>query len=129
MSINIPPDKHPLAMNNNSGAMGMKAGERLFHIPSQQWCVADEFLHDGDAFVTFDDGRHDTVKWSSLSKAPDATPSQPPETDRNRRARERQESEEKRRRERRKRDDDSNDLSNPANPLSPLNPVTTGVFE
>ena len=32
--------------------------------------MAAEFLHDGDAFVTFDDGQHETVHWNHLIKEP-----------------------------------------------------------
>ena len=32
--------------------------------------TADEFLHDGDALVTWDDGTYGTVKWNSLRLAP-----------------------------------------------------------
>lgn len=60
---------HPLAFPGepgSTGALGMKSGDRLIHLPTRRPCVADEFLRDGDAFVTFDDGQYDTVKWQSL---------------------------------------------------------------
>ena len=60
---------HPLAVRSepgSSGALGMKSGDRVVHIPDGRACVADEFLHDGDALVTFEDGEHGIVKWNNL---------------------------------------------------------------
>lgn len=58
---------HPLAIpNNRSGANGMKAGDRVIYAIDGRRGVADEFLHDGDAFVTFDGGIYETVKWHHL---------------------------------------------------------------
>jgi hypothetical protein len=60
---------HPLAYaGNKSGACGMKSGDRVVYVIDGRHGVADEFLHDGDAFVTFDDGRFETVKWNHLVK-------------------------------------------------------------
>lgn len=59
---------HPLAFpNNRSGAFDMRAGDRVVHSDGRRG-VADEFLHDGDALVTWDDGSYDTVKWNHLRK-------------------------------------------------------------
>jgi hypothetical protein len=55
---------HPLALSNNSGAIGMKAGDRFVYLIDGRRGIADEFLHNGDAFVTFDDGSHETIKWN-----------------------------------------------------------------
>ena len=44
----------------------MKAGDRVVYMIDGRRGVADEFLHDGDCFVTFDGGRHETVKWNHL---------------------------------------------------------------
>jgi len=53
---------HPLALPNNSGACGMKTGEKLRYTITNRICVCDEFLQDGDAFVKWeDDGSYDTV--------------------------------------------------------------------
>ena len=58
---------HPLAFENNkSSACGINAGDRVVYAITMQRGVADEFLHDGDAFVTWDDGSHGTVKWNYL---------------------------------------------------------------
>ena len=58
---------HPLAFpENRSGANGMKAGDRIVYVIDGRCGVADEFLHDGEAFVTFDDGSYETVKWHHL---------------------------------------------------------------
>lgn len=57
---------HPLAFPNRSGANGMKAGDRIIYTIDGRHGVADEFLHDGDALVTFDGGAFETVKWHHL---------------------------------------------------------------
>ena len=57
---------HPLAIEHQNGANGMKAGERVVYTIDGRHGVADEFLHDGDCFVTFDGGVHETVKWNHL---------------------------------------------------------------
>lgn len=58
---------HPSAFpNNRSGANGMKAGDRVVYRIDGRRGVADEFLPDGDAFVSFDDGKFETVKWNHL---------------------------------------------------------------
>lgn len=58
---------HPFAIpENRSGANGMKAGDRVIYTIDGRHGVANEFLHDGDAFVTFDDGEFATVKWRNL---------------------------------------------------------------
>lgn len=62
---------HPLAIKNDNGANGMKSGDRIIYIIDGRTGVADEFLHDGDAFVTFDDGQCETVKWHHLRKCDD----------------------------------------------------------
>lgn len=57
---------HPLARPYNcSGALGMRAGDRVVNFDGKRG-VADEFLSDGDAFVTWDDGGIATVKWNYL---------------------------------------------------------------
>lgn len=59
---------HPLAFpENKSGANGMKAGDRVVYAIDGRCGVADEFLSDGDALVTFDGGGFGTVKWHHLS--------------------------------------------------------------
>lgn len=60
---------HPLAWpDNRSGAFDMRAGDRVVYVIDVRHGVADEFLRDGDAFVTFDDGSYETVKWNHLVK-------------------------------------------------------------
>lgn len=62
---------HPLATpGTRSGANGMKAGDRIVHTLDGRRGVADEFLHDGEAFVSFDDGGFGTVKWCNLQPEP-----------------------------------------------------------
>lgn len=59
---------YPLAQSHHrSGANGMKNGERVIYTLDGRHGVADEFLHDGDAFVSFDDGSFETVKWNHLT--------------------------------------------------------------
>jgi len=62
---------HPLALPfGKSGAMGMKSGDRIIYTINGKHGVADEFLPDGEAFVTFDDNTYDTVKWNHLIPEP-----------------------------------------------------------
>lgn len=58
---------HPLVQTNrHNGACGMKAGDRVVYSIDGRCGVVDEFLSDGDAFVTWDDSSFDTVKWNHL---------------------------------------------------------------
>jgi hypothetical protein len=58
---------HPYAFpGNRSGAFNMRAGDRVIYQIDGRHGVADEFLSDGDAYVSFDDGSYDTVKWNHL---------------------------------------------------------------
>lgn len=58
--------RHPLALpGNETGAKGMRAGARVTHIDGRSG-VADEFLPDGGAYVTFDDGFWEIVNWANL---------------------------------------------------------------
>lgn len=64
---------HPLAIKHEhrNGARGMKAGDRVRHIINGRYCVADEFLQDGDTLVTWeDDAANGCVKWAFLEPAP-----------------------------------------------------------
>jgi hypothetical protein len=63
---------HPFAMpNNRSGGNSgsiyeVNSGDRIYHELSGRKGVLDECLSDGDAFVTWDDGTYETVKWNHL---------------------------------------------------------------
>lgn len=58
---------HPFAQTTfHNGANGMKAGDRIRYTIDGRTGTADEFLSDGDTFVTWDDGTYDTVKWNHL---------------------------------------------------------------
>lgn len=58
---------HPLAFpGNRSGARTMRAGDRVIYTIDGRRGVADEFLSDGDTFVSFDDGEFGNVKWNHL---------------------------------------------------------------
>jgi hypothetical protein len=43
----------------------MQSGGRVIHLDGRRG-VADEFLSDGDALVSWDDGTFDTVRWNSI---------------------------------------------------------------
>lgn len=59
---------HPLARpKNRSGALGMKARDRVWSKSNGCYCTADEFLPDGDAYISSPEGGYATVKWSDLS--------------------------------------------------------------
>lgn len=58
---------HPLSQSEHrNGACGMKAGDHVQYTIDGRIGIADEFLSDGDAFVTWDDGTFGTVKWNHL---------------------------------------------------------------
>lgn len=64
---------HPFALTGqrsggNSGAWNeVHAGDHVISLTSGQTGILNECLHDGDAFVTWDDGSFDTVKWHNLA--------------------------------------------------------------
>jgi hypothetical protein len=58
--------RHPFALPNLSSALGMKAGDHVRYKIDGRTGIADEFLHDGDTFIVWDDGTCDTVKWNHL---------------------------------------------------------------
>lgn len=54
---------HPFASGHNSG------GDKIYRYTlDNQRCKVDEFLSDGDAFVTWEDGTYGTVKWRNLER-------------------------------------------------------------
>ena len=66
---------HPLAFRDNRGGFTdgngchVVAGNRVeYKFDNHRRGVLDEALHNGDAFVTWDDGSHATVKWRHLAK-------------------------------------------------------------
>lgn len=71
--INLSP--HPAAWpGNRSGAFDLSSGDRFVYDIDGRHGWADEFLHDGEALVTFDDGEHATIKWNLMSpESPAAT--------------------------------------------------------
>ena len=44
----------------------VRAGDRVRYLIDGREGTLDEALHDGDAFVTFDDGSFGTVRWWNL---------------------------------------------------------------
>lgn len=64
---------HPLAFpgNKSAGNVGgpyeVRAGDKVRYDIDGHTGTLDECLNDGDAFVTWDDGSYDTVKWNHLS--------------------------------------------------------------
>lgn len=62
---------HPLAFKHTrNGAHGMSAGDRVRYMLNGRIGIADEFLSDGEALITWDDGSHGCVKWNLLMPAP-----------------------------------------------------------
>lgn len=61
---------HPLfgPYDNLSGANGMRAGDRVIYIDGRHG-IADAFLHDGEALVTWEDGTYGVVNWAMLRRA------------------------------------------------------------
>ena len=62
---------HPFALESrhksgcDCGASGkLSAGDRFVYAIDMRTGIADEFLHDGDAFVTWDDGSFGTIRWN-----------------------------------------------------------------
>lgn len=63
--------KHPHALPNKSGAFDMKAGDRVRSTIDGRTGIADEFTHDGDAYMVWDDGTFGMYKWNHLEKTDD----------------------------------------------------------
>jgi hypothetical protein len=63
---------HPFAIGNyRSGCdcgfgLHLSTGDRFVYAIDMRTGVADEFLHDGDAFVTWDDSLFGTIKWNYM---------------------------------------------------------------
>jgi hypothetical protein len=68
---------HPLAFTGrrnggtNKHGVSISAGDRIRNPFNGKCGIADEFLQDGDAYITYDDGTHDCVKWHNLEPAND----------------------------------------------------------
>lgn len=63
---------HPFAFEGksggNSGAWNeVHAGDHVIYLIDGRTGTLDECLHDGDAFVTWDDGTFGTVHWYHLA--------------------------------------------------------------
>lgn len=63
---------HPLAIEGKSaGNVGawneVHAGDRIIYLIDGRIGTLDECMHDGDAFVTWDNGTFETVKWHHLA--------------------------------------------------------------
>jgi hypothetical protein len=63
---------HPFALKGksggNSGAWNaVHSGDHVIYLITGQTGILDECLHDGDAFVSWDDGTFGTVKWYNLA--------------------------------------------------------------
>ena len=65
---------HPHAFPDNDGGFTdgngcmVKAGDTVAYKFDKRTAIMDEALHDGDAFITFEDGKHATVKWRHLAR-------------------------------------------------------------
>ena len=69
---------HPHAFPGNKGGFidgndrKVVEGDRIeYRFENHRRGILDEALHDGDAFVTWDDGSYATVKWCNLAKIPE----------------------------------------------------------
>jgi hypothetical protein len=63
---------HPLAWKNcsggNSGAWNeVHSGDHVIYLIDGRKGTLDECLHDGDAFITWDDGSFGMVRWYNLA--------------------------------------------------------------
>jgi len=66
--VRINPNPHPLSIpSNKSGAFQFTSGDRFIYDIDGRCGCADEFLQDGDALVTFDNGCHEIIKWNMMS--------------------------------------------------------------
>jgi len=65
---------HPYAISGSGGGFmdrtgeSVKEGDKVLYTTDGRKAILDEALHDGDAFVTFEDGSYGTVKWYNLVK-------------------------------------------------------------
>lgn len=65
---------HPHAFPGSKGGFidgfdeKVNEGDRVFYTIDRKIATMDEALHDGDAFVSFEDGSYGTVKWRHLIK-------------------------------------------------------------
>lgn len=63
---------HPMAFShtksgaNSGSAFELNAGDRFIYEIDGRHGRADEFLQDGDAYVLFDDGTYDCIKWNHM---------------------------------------------------------------
>jgi len=66
---------HPMSFPNghnggtNKHGQQMKAGDRVRNPFNNKVGIANEFLQDGDTYITYDDGTFDNVKWYHLEPA------------------------------------------------------------
>jgi hypothetical protein len=63
---------HPLAIKSDSGGNSgawneVHSGDRIIYLIDGRTGILDECLHDGEAFVTWDDGTFGTVNWYHLA--------------------------------------------------------------
>jgi hypothetical protein len=66
-----PYPKHPGAwMPGRSGAFQLSSGDRFIYDIDGRRGWADEFTSDGDAYVCWDDGTYDIIKWNHMSPEP-----------------------------------------------------------
>ena len=72
MTAKLPIHPHAFA-DSESGfedinGKDVKVGDQVLYVITGQFARMDEALCDGDAFVTFDDGKYGIVKWHHLEK-------------------------------------------------------------
>lgn len=65
---------HPHSfLDNDAGftdrnGQSVREGDKVRYEIDGRTAIMDEAFQDGEAFVTWDDGKHDTVKWRNLTK-------------------------------------------------------------
>lgn len=62
---------HPLTspVAHNSGVYNMRAGDHVIYAIDGRTGIVDEFLSDGEALMTWDDGTYGIVNWYHLAPA------------------------------------------------------------
>ncbi len=66
---------HPLAFPDNKSGFDLgngliEAGDKVISLLDGRKGTMDEALHDGESFVTWEDGTFGTIKWNHLRKMP-----------------------------------------------------------
>lgn len=60
------PHPHYKSGGTNRNGQQMQSGDRIRCMITGRTGIADEFLSDGDTFISWDDGSFGTAKWYNL---------------------------------------------------------------